>query len=707
MSILDSFYFLFEADASSVKKGLKESDDLATKFTANLLGVDAVAKRVGDSFLNAAKSAAKYGTAMLALGTIKQTIENTIDHTFAVNQQSRAMAIAVDVTSTWQHAVVAAGGSSEQAAQSLNNLVVKFRELSAFGGQSFILTQLGLSGKDMQAALKDPTIALLKLSETFGKLDGQQQLYLGNKLGLDMTSISLLSKGRDELEKYLARQRELGVVTAQQAKVAADYKLQMAELGLVYETVRRELTSDFLPALTWLFSKIESLTLFMREHRVASIAFFGGIAAVITAVYLPAVIRATEWTLGLLAPYLLIIAAVAAFGAALAIVTEDVYAFLHDQPSLIGDLSKKWPILGNVVHAVADTIGGAFNLIKEAGKALVTMFVDGPQKAIEQFSGAVDKMMAKLEDRFPKIALLFKVFGEVLKVVFGGLVATVTDLGGILKYLNDRISDLIGGLAKMGSGIWGWIAKKLGWDTTGTPSATSGGLPTVGATKGQNGTRDKAAWAAAQASEKKYGIPAEVTYAQWALESNHGKSMPAGSNNPFGIKARAGQASVDANTTEVINGIPERMSQKFAKYDSLEDAFDAHAKLLATSKTYAAARATHNANDFADALTGKYATDPAYGAKLKSIMAGGMPHDDAIAAGQSQLADANTPVSAMTSNSIMNANKSSSRSLSVKTGDIHVNTAATDGKGTADAMGSALGLHLSSTIDAYDDGIAA
>jgi flagellum-specific peptidoglycan hydrolase FlgJ len=55
---------------------------------------------------------------------------------------------------------------------------------------------------------------------------------------------------------------------------------------------------------------------------------------------------------------------------------------------------------------------------------------------------------------------------------------------------------------------------------------------------------------AAQASEKKYGVPASVTIAQAILESAWGKR--AIGNNYFGIKARVGEATANSpppNTT--------------------------------------------------------------------------------------------------------------------------------------------------------------
>lgn len=127
--------------------------------------------------------------------------------------------------------------------------------------------------------------------------------------------------------------------------------------------------------------------------------------------------------------------------------------------------------------------------------------------------------------------------------------------------------------------------------------------------------------AAAQASHTTWNIPASVTLAQWILESYWGNAMPAGSNNPFGIKAVGNQPFVEAHTHESIKGKDVEIVARFRKFDSIADAFDAHGRLLATAKPYEHARTLASDPDaFADALTGVYATAPNYGAVLKSLM---------------------------------------------------------------------------------------
>lgn len=125
----------------------------------------------------------------------------------------------------------------------------------------------------------------------------------------------------------------------------------------------------------------------------------------------------------------------------------------------------------------------------------------------------------------------------------------------------------------------------------------------------------------AQASGRLWGVPASVTLAQFILESAFGKSMPPGSNNPFGIKAKGDQPYVKARTIEYVNGRGRGEYANFRKFASFDEAFAQHGRLLATSSYYTAAMAVKDDPlAFADALTGVYATDPKYGSSLIKLI---------------------------------------------------------------------------------------
>lgn len=136
----------------------------------------------------------------------------------------------------------------------------------------------------------------------------------------------------------------------------------------------------------------------------------------------------------------------------------------------------------------------------------------------------------------------------------------------------------------------------------------------------------KLAVPAAQAAQRKWGVPASVTIAQAILESGWGQSALARqANNFFGIKATAHADSgsyTEFPTTEFVDGRRVSEIAKFARYPSPTGSFDAHAVLLALTERYQPAMAVRNdAGAFASELQiCGYSTNPAYGSELRSLI---------------------------------------------------------------------------------------
>ncbi|HXC40392.1 MAG TPA: flagellar assembly peptidoglycan hydrolase FlgJ [Burkholderiales bacterium] len=137
---------------------------------------------------------------------------------------------------------------------------------------------------------------------------------------------------------------------------------------------------------------------------------------------------------------------------------------------------------------------------------------------------------------------------------------------------------------------------------------------------------------AARAAEAATGVPARFVLAQAALESGWGKSEVRGadgtaSHNLFGLKAGRDWKgpTVQAVTTEYVNGVPQKVVQRFRAYDSYADSFSDYAKLLTGSARYKNVLAQgQDAGGFASALQrAGYATDPRYAEKIARIIHGG------------------------------------------------------------------------------------
>jgi peptidoglycan hydrolase-like protein with peptidoglycan-binding domain len=141
------------------------------------------------------------------------------------------------------------------------------------------------------------------------------------------------------------------------------------------------------------------------------------------------------------------------------------------------------------------------------------------------------------------------------------------------------------------------------------------------------GQEDKAAFfaalrPAADEAERIFGVPASITLAQAALETEWGKHVPEGFNL-FGIKGKGTAGTIPLRTWEVINGKKVTITANFAQYNNFHESVVAHGKLFHNGyydKAMNQYKQDHNAEAFAWNIHGVYATDTEYAPKLLSIM---------------------------------------------------------------------------------------
>lgn len=105
--------------------------------------------------------------------------------------------------------------------------------------------------------------------------------------------------------------------------------------------------------------------------------------------------------------------------------------------------------------------------------------------------------------------------------------------------------------------------------------------------------------ALAQESEKKYGVPASVTLAQYATESAYGSSWLAkNANNYFGMMA-------SSKTTNKV----WRSDRYWQVHESMADSFDKHGQLLAKPLYANATAGAKDAYEYIDKMAPIYAPE--------------------------------------------------------------------------------------------------
>ncbi len=167
------------------------------------------------------------------------------------------------------------------------------------------------------------------------------------------------------------------------------------------------------------------------------------------------------------------------------------------------------------------------------------------------------------------------------------------------------------------------------------PGVTGASDSAVAVTPAQATTADglhsgnfvKTLWPHAAEAARAMGVSPHVILAQAALETGWGKHTlkaadGSSSNNLFNIKAGEGWQgkTVSREVTEFYNGRQVKSTETFRAYDTPAEAFADYAKLMTENPRYSGAL-NQDAEGFVRGLKqGGYATDPAYGDKLRRVI---------------------------------------------------------------------------------------
>ncbi len=440
MSILETFYILFEADAQAVKKGAQEAETATDKLERKIQHANLATTQLGKSFQSLIGVATSALAGVLSVGALVSGVAHAVANASEISKSANALKIEFDTLQAWSEAAKRAGGSGTVFRQSLIDLNEKLHDFAKTGKGEIgpLLQQLGVHFRNVNGTLKTTPQLLLDIAQSFEPLSKIESTELGKKMGLDAATITLLQKGQRAIEDQIKQHKALGVLNKADAQITKQYteqleknKVALDNLGQVFRYLFTTMAVTVMPALTWLLKQFEALTSYLAQHQGLVKGFFIGLAAVLTTLYLPAVLKAASATLALVGPYLLLGAAIAAVGAVFALAYEDVMHFLDGHDSLIGEFTKRWSLLGEVVRTVAHVFLFLFELVK-AGLTLIVDLIYKPEKALERFSETVQATFNTLLNKIPAlkssigaIGGVFTQVGNIVQSVWGGITAAI------------------------------------------------------------------------------------------------------------------------------------------------------------------------------------------------------------------------------------------------------------------------------------------
>lgn len=430
MSILDTFFLVFETDTKNVEKGTEDARKSAKGMADELLKTGEAAGAVGGKFMALVQQAGALAAAYFAV----TTYANQINETVALGRAAETLGDAVEDVDAFGRAAVKAGGDAQGALDSLTDISEKvgeaLQDTESQAAKTF--AGLGIKLKDTQGQTKGAVAAMMDLAGAVQGLSREEAIFRIKELGVtDNRTVDLLLKGRAALEGMMQAEKAFGVVTKQDAEVATKFKEALSSTSSTMGLMVTKINTTVLPAITWTVEAFRGLVNFLGEHKTFVMAFFAGVAAIVSYIYVPAMVSAAMATLAAAAPFLILGAALAALAAAFALVYDDIVTFMEGGDSMIGRAAEKWPILGDIVRTWVNYLG----LLRDVGLAVFGLLADlimDPANAWDNFTSALQRAFDSFATASPAfmglvsdIGQAFTDMGDTVTAVWDAVIAAI------------------------------------------------------------------------------------------------------------------------------------------------------------------------------------------------------------------------------------------------------------------------------------------
>lgn len=444
MTILDSFYLLFESDAAKLDKGLTESERKAKKLAKEVTSVDDAAKKLGDALNKSAVDIGKNIVGLLAIRQLVTAFFDAAEGADKLNESTERLGLNIETISAWGDLVKKNGGSVDGFVGSIEGLNYHLAQMEATGKSRAapFLKELGIDLEDAANKGRSAMDFLPQIAEAFAGMDKQKSAALGRRLGFDQATIMTLQAGRREVEALLEKEKELGVVTKKQGEIADAFGDQMDDTRHAFRSVWLGIMEHVLPPLTWMMGKFQDVATFMRKHSDFVVGLMIAIGAAITFYALPPLVSMAAAVVVAFAPFILAGVLVAALATAFALLYDDILNFIDGGDSMIGQILTRWPIIGETIRSIVGAFGDLWNAAKTVGDLLMWIW-DNPQKAFAAYVNFVLAGLRALVSAIPGLSTALDALGIDLSA--GNSALAQASGTGLASQTSNSISNVRGG----------------------------------------------------------------------------------------------------------------------------------------------------------------------------------------------------------------------------------------------------------------------
>lgn len=423
MTILDSFFILFESNTEKLDKGLEHSEKKSGDLVGKLGEVDKASAKVGEGLFKVVGKAA----GLLGLGLSVHALVAGIKETAASYDELGKLASrfrsTTDAVDEFRDAAGLLGITEEKSTAALTDLDTAIQDTYlGLGRAKMVFEELGIRVTDVHGKIKPTTEVMGELANKLSKMEKGTQIRVMERLGLDPSLLKLFNSDLVALQQRMENiDRASGFNLENAVKRSQEYtkankalSLEVNVLKMYMEKLLESFQVKALPVFTEALKVatkyVKEFTDYLMGHQRFIQGVFIAVSAAITGFLVPAAIRGAIAVWAMIAPFALIALAVVAVGAVFALLYDDVMNFIDGNDSLIGQVLQKWPVIGTIARGIWE----ALKVLWEGAKRVFAFFVEmwtDPKRAFLDYMNFIIQGIKTILGMIPGVKSALKFFG--------------------------------------------------------------------------------------------------------------------------------------------------------------------------------------------------------------------------------------------------------------------------------------------------------
>lgn len=419
-NVIERFFIALGLDTKDVEKGIDKTVSTVKSGLKEML-VGAVLPAVG----------------ALASGALVQQFTEEITQ---VDRLSKSLGINIEQMQAWQGAVENAGVAGEEIGElfaDLNDWMVDADQNQSGALYEYIEKGLLPAVRDANGAMKSTEQYALDLANAFAAMGEQQATGIGRQIGIGNAGlVAFLQQGGASISAQLQQIKALGVYTEDDAKAAWEFDKTLKNLFCSLKMMLLPVFRIAAPVATRISKGLQK----MSQHAVALIPVLAGMAAMLSTVLFPAIMKNVKAALAFIAsPWGIVIAALTALG----LLLDDFVTWLEGGESAFGDFYES--IFGDAENA-KKTLEDLWQKIVPFAK--FAGYVMGAVAALTILSSLISSITA-----------LMGVFGVTSLAALGPITLAIGAIIGVVLLLHAYWDDLVQAFKD----AFDWLTEKISW----------------------------------------------------------------------------------------------------------------------------------------------------------------------------------------------------------------------------------------------------